>query len=297
MSTRQVVAPLHHPGPTLLPRVVPVPTTTRVERVELAAGRRLVDAIADEVERMGADSAQVELLGGSLGEVAYCFPALCTDGTRAVSYSETHHAVTPAQVVSGSATVGFRDGERFMHCHAAWFDAHGALRGGHLWPETFVGPSPLEVVVHALDGVTMTSATDEESRMPVFTPAVGAPAAGHAATTRRSVMSRLRPGVDLHRAVQQVMRAEGFASASVRGSLGSLVGAVLLRADGAIVVDGPATEISLSGTMTMTSEGTVEHHLSAVVIDRHGTVHAGELIGGENIVAVTFELLVEELTA
>ncbi len=291
MTTSTRLAPLVHPGPVASSRLGSVATGVVVERVSLAPGRRLIDAIDEELVRLGLDSAQVDLLGGPLGRVSYCFPALSPDGSTAAWYSETHEAVVPAELVGGSATVGRRDGERFVHCHAAWFDAFGQLRGGHLWPDTVVGATPVEIVLHAFDSVALTSGTDDETLMPVFTPrsAERRDAPGERC---RAVMSRVRPGVEVHDAIRQVMDVAGFARASVRGSLGSLVGATLLRPDGTVTSDGPATEVALSGHAS--SE---EAHLSAIVIDRHGAVSIGELAERGNLVAITFELLVEEVLA
>ncbi|KQX72330.1 PCC domain-containing protein [Aeromicrobium sp. Root472D3] len=291
MSTPTRLAPLTHPGPAVAPRIASVETGVVVERVSLAPGRRLVDAIDDELVRLGLDSAQVDLVGGPLARVSYCFPAVSPDGSTAAWYSDTHEAATPAELVRGSATVGRRDGERFMHCHAAWFDRSGRLRGGHLWPDTAVGATPLEVVVHAFDAVDLTSGTDDETRMPVFTPRAAA-VRPPAVARRRAVMSRVRPGIELHDAIHEVMAVAGFDRAGVRGSLGSLVGATLEGPDGVVVSDGPATEVALSGHV---SGG--DAHLGAVVVDRHGEVAMGELTEVGNLVAITFELLVEEIVA
>ncbi|MFF0817701.1 PCC domain-containing protein [Rhodococcus sp. NPDC003318] len=288
MNTPTVLAPLDHPGPVAEQRLESVPGGTVTVRVSLPPGRRLVDAIDDELTRIGADSAQVELLGGPLARVSYCIPAVCTDGSRAAWYSETYEAATPVTIVGGSATVGRRDGERFMHCHAAWHDARGVLRGGHLWPDTVVGATPVEIVLHAFDSVALTSGVDDETLMPVFTPSATAePVVGN----RRSVMTRVRPGVEIHETVRRVMAEHGIVRASVRGSLGSLVGATLLRDGGAVTVDGPATEVALAGH----AERGGPAYLSALVMDRHGEVHVGELAERGNLVAVTFELFVEEI--
>ncbi|MBY6411826.1 DUF296 domain-containing protein [Rhodococcus sp. BP-252] len=286
--TSTFLAPLVHPGPRAPQRLESVSCATAVERISLEPGRRLVDAIDDELARLGADSAQVELLGGPLARVSYCIPDLCHDGSRAAWYSETHEAVTPATIIGGSASVGRRDGERFMHCHAAWFDAYGQLRGGHLWPDTVVGATPVEIVLHVFDSVALTSGEDSETLMPVFTPS--ASRIGSVAGTRRAVMTRVRPGVEIHDAVREVMGNADMRRASVRGSLGSLVGATLLRDGDPVSVDGPATEVAIAGHM-----GPDDTHLSVLVMDRHGAVHVGELAERGNLVAVTFELLVEEI--
>jgi len=288
MTTPTQLAPLVHPGTAAPARLTSVASGVVVERLSLAPGHRLVDAIDEELVRLGLDSAQVDLVGGPLRRVSYCFPALSTDGATAAWYSATHEAVVPAELVGGSATVGRRDGERFMHCHAAWFDAFGELRGGHLWADTVVGEAPVEVVLHAFDAATLTSDTDEETRMPVFTPSVVARLDAPGAR-RRAVMSRVRPGIELHDAIHQVMAVAGFTRASVRGSLGSLVGATLVREDGVATSVGPATEVALSGHVSAD-----DTHLTGIVIDRYGMVAIGELAEAGNLVAVTFELLVEE---
>ncbi|OZE25200.1 DUF296 domain-containing protein [Rhodococcus sp. 05-2254-6] len=293
MTTSIELKPLVHPGQKGQQRLESVATGTVVERLSLAPGRRLVDAIDEALTRLGADSGQVELLGGPLSRVSYCIPALCTDGSRAAWYSETFEAVAPATIVGGSATVGHREGERFMHCHAAWFDADGALRGGHLWPDTVVGATPVDAILHAFDSVALTSGVDDETAMPVFTPA---PVALSLSSSRRAVMTRVRPGVEIHDAIRRVMIDAGMQTASVRGSLGSLVGATLIRGDGKAVADGPATEVTIAGHAKLEGDQLSRAHVSVCAIDRHGTVHTGELAEHGNLVAVTFELLVEEIS-
>jgi predicted DNA-binding protein with PD1-like motif len=288
--TSTFLSPLVHPGPRAVERLESVSCSTAVEHVSLEPGRRLIDAIDDELRRLGADSAQVELLGGPLARVSYCIPDLCHDGSRAAWYSETYEAVTPATIIGGSATVGRRDGGRFMHCHAAWFDSHGQMRGGHLWPDTVVGATPVEIVLHVFDSVTLTSAEDAETLMPVFTPS--ASRSNSVAGSRRAVMTRVRPGVEIHDAVREVMVSADMQRASVRGSLGSLVGATLLRDGESLSIEGPATEVAIAGHMKDT-----DAHLSVLVMDRHGGVHVGELAERGNLVAVTFELLVEEIAS
>ncbi|WP_072805825.1 PCC domain-containing protein [Rhodococcoides yunnanense] len=292
MSAPTVLAPLVHPGPAADSRLESVSSATIVERLSLPPGSRLVDAIDDALSGLSLDSAQVELLGGPLARVSYCVPALCEDGSRAAWYSETLDAAVPATIVAGSATVGRRDGERFMHCHAAWYDGHGALRGGHLWPDTVVGATPVEAVLHAFDSVELRSGVDDETLMPVFTPSKSL---GSAVGRGRAVMTRVRPGIEIHEAVRQVMVASGIQRASVRGSLGSLVGATLLRDGGTVVAPGPATEVAMSGHVVRDGDSLSEAHLTVFAIDRHGEVHTGELAGRGNLVAVTFELLVEEI--
>jgi predicted DNA-binding protein with PD1-like motif len=290
MALTRWTQPLTHPGPPAELRRTSIATTTARAAVTLPAGARLVDAMVDAIERLGSTSGQVELLDGTFSNISYCVPALCVDGSAAVTYSELREALAPARLVAGSATVGFRDGERFAHAHVTWFNADGVLRGGHLWPETVIGSEPVRAVVHALADVDMVCNVDTECGLPVFGPQPRP--AGSRGFGSRAVMSRLAPGVEVGAAVREVMVDHGFSRASVAGTVGSLCGPVLERGGGVLVVDGPATEVSLTGTVDLEDEE--QSRLHALAIDRFGAVHTGVLVDSENIVAVTMELIVEE---
>ncbi|MEV7132168.1 DUF296 domain-containing protein [Arthrobacter sp. NPDC093128] len=296
MSLSRLIRPLEHPGVVSAERRTSVATRSIPTQVILPVGASLTEAVAEALEGLGATSGQVELLEGFLSRVSYCFPALCDDGSAAASYSSTHEAVVPARLISGSATVGFRDGKRFAHCHASWFDASGEVRGGHLWPETIIGPGPVQALVHALDEVELISDTDPECQLPIFTPHRRPSHNLEPRGSVRAVMSRLAPGVKVDTAVREIMLEHGFERASVAGSLGSLVGAVLHRGDSVLVVDGPATEVTVTGEFDLRDPHGPVTRLSGMIIDRFGTVHAGDLVKDETIVACTLELLVEEVT-
>ncbi|WP_083666023.1 PCC domain-containing protein [Saccharomonospora sp. CUA-673] len=208
--------PLRHPGPRHAERIVSVPTDVTVVRTQLPRGERIADALWRLTSESGATAASVELAHGSFGILRYVYPAIGTD--RPAYFSETVEPAGPCFVRTGSATVGVRDGAGFAHIHATWFDEHGRVRGGHLLPDTTVGDIPIEATVRLLSDVDLVSATDPETDMPVFTP--------HPRRTpgrARAVMSRIRPGEDLCGAVATIARRAGFASATVRASVGSLV--------------------------------------------------------------------------
>lgn len=278
---------LRHPGPVAADRIVSVATRSREVDVELEPGARLLDAISDAASAAGVDSAQVELLSGTLDPVSYCLPAACPDGRTAATFSETHTARGPVSIVGGGVTFGRRDGAPFMHCHLAWLDATGALRGGHLWPETTVGPVPVRAVLHPLPGVQSLSAEDAETRLPVFTPvrAGNPPTAG-----RRVVFSRVRPGEDIQVAAHRICADHGFERGIVRGSVGSLVGPALHH--GGRAPAPPCTEVAaILGEVGPRSPGAP---LYVVAVDSAGEVFAGLLDAPNSPVAITVELLVLE---
>ena len=145
----------------------------------------------------------------------------------------------------------------------------------------------------------LASTDDAESSLPVFAPTATTTLAGthgNSGGHRRAVMSRVLPGENVVATTAEIMRTAGFARASISGTLGSLVGAALQRPSGLLIVDGPVTEVSLVGRLTLDAEGVILPHISAVAIDRHGRVHTGQLTD-HNIVGVTMELLVEELAS
>lgn len=289
--------PLVYPGPAPVERLVSVPTPVVVVREELTPGELLTDAIWALLEPTGAQAACVELGTGTFGHLPFVYPAIGQDPARPVSFTEPHVAPGPAMVLSGSGTVGHRFGTRYTHTHATWLDSRGRLRGGHLLPDARVGDVPIEVVLRALPGAEQLSDTDPETGMPAFTPRpYEGPDLEVPADAPRAVISRVLPGVYLDQAVLGVCRQAGFERARVRASLGSTVGARLLAEDGEIhEVAWPAVEFTqlLGGADLTGAEPVVE--LQGTLVDIFSDVHNGVVALGENPVAVTFELYVEEI--
>lgn len=291
--------PLVYTGPAPAERLVSVPTPVIVVRGELAPGELLTDALWALLEPTGALAASVELGTGTFGHLPYVFPAIGDVPAKPVAFTAEHLAPGPAMVLSGSATVGHRSGRRFTHTHATWLDARGRLRGGHLMPEARVGDVPIEVVLRALPDAEQISTDDAETGMPAFTPhprRTSGPAAPDGAP--RAVISRVRPGVHLDDAVLRVCRTAGFDRARVRASLGSTVGARLLTEEGGgtTEVAWPAVEFTqLIGGVAGANGPEPVVELQGTLVDIHGDVYNGVIRHGENPVAVTFELYVEEV--
>lgn len=293
MTAKRAGVPLVHPGPRAPERIVSVPTGVSVLHAELPPGAGVADALWELTRDAGWRGASAELAHGRFGTLRYVHPAPSVDGVRPATFSETVEPIAPNALLTGSATVGTREGRGFAHVHAAWIDAEGRLRGGHLLPETTVGDVPIQVTLRGLPSVTLVSETDPETTLPAFTPH---PVAAGDGTGRRAVMSRVRPGVDLHDAVLTIAAEAGFSSAVVRASLGSLVGATLHRGPGRVgVVDWPATEVTtLVGTVRGAGSADAVAELTASLVDVTGALHTGVLVPGRNPVAVTFELYLEE---
>ena len=291
--------PLTHPGERLQPRIKPVAVTSKTVVRQLSQGKPLTEQLTDIVAEHGATSGAAELYSGSCDPVSYVIPT-AGDSRKAVGFSETR--VTPvASYIYGAATIGHRFGEPFVHSHSMWANAAGETLGGHLWPDTIVGAEGVHAVVHIFDGVDLISADDPETDMPVFTPHASERRVFDVAVEtqlRNTVVARVLPGEDITEAIIKTSKASGFDSVSVRAGIGSLVGGEFVNraTRETFRVDGPGTEvIALIGHVSDLSAADPEVRLSCTMVDRHGVVHAGELIAGANPVAVTFELVLQEM--
>tara|TARA_R110002051_G_scaffold317518_1_gene398787 strand:- start:6120 stop:7070 length:951 start_codon:yes stop_codon:yes gene_type:complete len=296
----EIMKTLTHHGEALSPRIVSIATRSRGMLTTLTPGRNVLDELTEKLRDMGTDSGYVELFSGNYAPVSYCVPA-GGDSERAVSFSESR-TVDRAELVYGAVTVGLRDNAPFIHSHCLWLDESHRQLGGHLWPETISGDPAPRAAIYGIYGARWTSADDPETRMPVFTPSTDErnPMPNHTDATGylETVVARVRPNEDLTAAVITVCAEHGFTAAIVRGGLGSLVGGTFVdrTTGGTTHVDGPGTEvISIMGDITLV-DGHYQSAISCTLVDRHGAVHAGELVPGENAVAVTFELIIQNLS-
>jgi predicted DNA-binding protein with PD1-like motif len=112
----------------------------------------------------------------------------------------------------------------------------------------------------------------------------------------RVAYARIAPNEDLSHGVEKLCLVHGFRNAFVRGALGSLVDACLLRRDGTVEeVRGPAVEVvSLAGEVRADGNGAIRATLTGVVADPSGSVHGGPFAPGLNPVCMTFEVTLEE---
>lgn len=299
---------LPHPGPRATERLLVLPTQVVTATHRLQPGERLVDELVRLTTDLGVTSGSVSFSSGTLDPLHYCFPAK-GDGQRAAWFS-AEHVTADAQLTGGSATIGEREGEPFVHAHLIWKDEHGVSRGGHVWPETLVGSPAPEVTVAGLRHADWESVTDPETMLPAFHPRSRHNAQG-SGEDRDFAVARVLPDEDITEAVRRIGREAGFDAVKVVAGLGSFIGAVLQTESSAarepgqvdrVVVDGPATEVlKLTGTLTSSAPSEVSGEpapmpeLHCTVVDLRGTVHSGYLIPGENHIAVTFELLVESV--
>lgn len=292
LGLRPNAARLTHPGPVAPERVVSVPTKLTGHDVELPAGTPLLEALEQFLEQTGCASANGQLVGGELREFSYYLPDVGPEGGPVANFSRPYAGRAPGRMVRGGITIGRRDGAAFCHSHSLFVDADGIERAGHLIPEkVLLGPGVRAQVWGGHD-VVVEVQPDPETGMSLFTPR----RIGH--TDRGSVpalVCRVRPNVDLVTIVEVLTAEQGWSAADVRGQVGSIVGGRLEQPDGSVVtVDGPATEVMFLDGAVRPVNGRTTADLTAHLVDRHGVVHSGRVLPGENAVAMTYELVLTQ---
>ena len=245
-------------------------------RYTLAPGATLNEAVTAPLVEAGFQAATVSFGGAVLAPFSFVMPGP-PDGSAHVAYFTA--AVSPpgeTRIEQANATFGWADGKPFIHCHAAWTEADGRRRGGHILPAETRVAAAAEVVAWGFTDARIETAPDSETNFTLFQPRGSA--AGQA------VLARVKPNEDIVAAVERIAAAAGFADATVRGSLGSLIGASFT--DGR-TLDDIATEVLVRrGTVR---EGRAD--LDLLVVDMQGNVHGGRLERGGNPVCITFDVV------
>jgi predicted DNA-binding protein with PD1-like motif len=281
---------LKHPGPALSPRVEIVAGEGEVFTLTLEAGLTLHDAIARPLLAKGITSAALSFGPARLDPLVYYTPAIVVPGpTPRFGYSEGVKPPGGGRLDGAFASFGRRDGEPFVHCHAAWQEADGHRHGGHVVPPEAVLAAPVEARVAVLPAARLVSESDAETEYTLFHPVPsGAPEPQSGA---RMVFARVKPNEDLVGAVESTCREAGFARATVRG-LGSLIGARFADGTG---FDDPASEVFITRSrVDPDADGVPRAEIDVCFAGFDSLAADGRLLRGENPVCITFELLIEE---
>ncbi len=275
---------IQQPGPAHAQRVVAVPCAISTGTAFLEAGQPLLQAVHRLATQLKADGLVLLLKGGALGPFSYVMPALARNKEHAAFYSAPYLPSGQTHLIDACLTFGERDMAPFFHCHGLWHEEDGKVHGGHMLPEATTIAAPIKAEWTALHGATFRADPDPETGFTLFGPvAKGDPARGE----RRATALRLRPNIDFLETLEQVAAKAGFASASLRGGVGSLIGAAF--ADGR-VADPFATEVFIrSGHI---EKGKSESDIAFV--NYKSEVHEGRIVAGDNPVLMTFELVMAE---
>jgi predicted DNA-binding protein with PD1-like motif len=279
---------LRQPGPVDPERIESCEGSCVALEITLEPGLTLNEALTRELVASGHVGGTLVFADAVLGPFTYVVPHPAPDASHVAYFSppRTPHGGTLVEIAN--ATFGWRDGAPFVHCHGVWTEADGSRRGGHMMPHETIIAEPGLARAWALPDVAIRVEPDPETNFSLFSP-VALPARTHG---RRAIVARVRPNEDLCTAVEAICRTHSFAAATIRGSLGSLIGATFDNGD---TVPDIATEVLvLSGTVSPDAAGTPCARIDMAVVDMQGEVHQGTLVRGQNPVCITFELVLEE---
>jgi predicted DNA-binding protein with PD1-like motif len=278
---------IQHPGPVGTQRIDVVPVHLRPVDLVLQPGRALLPAL---VQALPADctSAVLRLHGGAMAPFAYVMPALSKTPAHAVYFSDRFDAPGAVRLIDASVTYGRRDGAPWLHGHARWQDADGTPHCGHLLPEDALLVSPMAATAWLIDGAAFTVVPDAETGFTLFRPLPGPPASDAAPN---ALAVRVAPNEDICTALEAVCAERGIMRATVRGGVGSTVGAAF---DDGRVVEPFVTEVLVQqGCVVPGADGRPEAQLEVSLVDHTGGLADGRLARGANGVLVTFELVLQ----
>ena len=285
---------LRQPGPAPAERIESFAAAGRVIEYVLQPGLSLNEALTAPLVAAGLRAGAIVFAGAELAPFRYVLPGPARDPAHVAWFSDTH---TPRGDPAGrtlveraNATFGWRAGAPFVHCHGVWIEPDGSRHGGHMLPEETFLAAGGTARAWATASVAIRVDPDAETNFPLFHP-VPAGEPPEAAAGPRLILARLRPNQDLAAAIETLCRRHGLAAATVRGSLGSLIGARF--ADGREVADHATEVLVREGRVAPDPDGRPRATLDLAVVDMAGTVHEGALAAGENPVCITFELMLE----
>jgi len=271
---------LVQPGPVSAERIEMLRGPFERLSFVLGSGLTMTAAISRPLMAAGVRAATVQIAGLVLKPLRYVMPGPA-DGPAHVAYFSAPHAAAGRSLVTlANVTFGCVDETPRLHCHAMWTDADGSARGGHILLDESLVAEPAEATAWTFTALGIDAEPDPETNFMLLRPERLGPDTGS------GVLARIRPNEDLCNAIETIARWAGLRDAEVRGSLGSLIGAVF--DDGRVVPD-HATEV-------LVQSGSVRGGIAAIdmaVVDMQGRVHAGRLVRGENPVCITFDLVLE----
>jgi len=271
-----VLTRLAHRGPRAADRRQAARATLRPVAGRLAAGGTVMAEVAALFARHGCRGGMLWLEGVTCDPMRYVLPALATDDLHAAYYSATHAPEGRVWIGASTASVGWRDGAPFLHCHGQWTGTGGTAMG-HLLPFESVVAADVEVRGIGSPDAWFESLPDAETNFTLFAAAGGGGSDG--------LVARLRPDEDVCTGIAALCAGHGIGRARVHG-LGSICE---VRFEDGRHVACIATEVRIDRGAVADGRAVVD----ASVVDVDGGIHSGRLAPGLNPVGVTFELLIE----
>ncbi|MDS9469464.1 DUF296 domain-containing protein [Paracoccus sp. MBLB3053] len=267
---------MKHPGPRAIERVIARPAALQRICGVLKAGQSVIAAVGELFAEKGLKGGVVFLSGVTCAPIRYVLPALSTDGLHAAWYSQIHSPDGRWRLASATASVGWKEGAPFLHCHGIW-SGSGETAMGHLLPSDSVIAEDCHVSGFGAPAAWFEALPDAETAFTLFTPLGG--------EDGNSLLVRILPGEDVVTAIENVAAAHGILNAGLHavGSIDHIRFAEGHR------MDCLATELHFKGAELRAGKA----HIGIEVVDIHGNIARGTLLRGENPVGVTLELVIE----
>jgi predicted DNA-binding protein with PD1-like motif len=269
---------LVQPGPVHPRRIDSFGGTAQVLTFPLRAGVSLLRAATEPLVSAGWRGGTLSFTGGAFDPFRYVMPGPPDDASHVAYFSAPRDPPGVTRVEQANATFGWHDGGPYLHCHAVWTESDGARRGGHILTGESIVVEPAIVQAWGFFDIAIETSPDPETNFTLFQPD------GSCTGNARAVVSRVRPNEDIVTAVEAIAHAHRMPEATIRGSLGSLIGAHF--SDGTTVPDN-ATEVLVRSGRVRTGIAA----LDLLVVDARGDVHEGWVRRGENPVCITFDLV------
>jgi predicted DNA-binding protein with PD1-like motif len=277
------------PGKVPMDRIQWVEARGRGFSFMLDAGVPLLEGVRLGFAAAGFSGGVLTIDDGTLGPFAYVMPALSKTPEHAAFYSDTFRPAGITRLRAATMTFGERDGAPFFHCHGLWTEADGRSGGGHLLPEETVVAESCRVEAFGLSGAAFVAELDHETNFKLFGPVPAQP--DSVTGMRRAFALRLRPNQDIAFAIEDFCRARGIGHATLRGGVGSIIGA---RFEDGRSVEPFATEMAVaSGRVTPHPQHGLTAELDVFLVDHLGGTAEGRLKRGDNPVLMTMELVLE----
>ncbi|MGA3004320.1 MAG: DUF296 domain-containing protein [Acetobacteraceae bacterium] len=269
---------LLQPGPVHPRRIESFGATAQSLTFPLAVGGSLLEAATKPLVDAGWRGGTLSFAGAAFEPFRYVMPGPPDDASHVAYFSAPRAPAGVTRIEQANATFGWHDGKPFLHCHAVWTEADGARRGGHILPAEAIVVAPGMVHAWGFTDIAIETSQDLETNFRLLQPS------GASQPDAPAVIARVRPNEDVVTAVEAIARAHHIPDATIRGSLGSLIGA---QFENGTSVPDDATEVLIR--MGRITAGVADIDLLAV--DSRGHVHQGRLERGANPVCITFDLV------
>jgi predicted DNA-binding protein with PD1-like motif len=284
---------LVQPGPISPERIESFRGRCDEQRVELTPGLTMAEAIIRPLQALGVTAAVLRIEGLVLDPLRCVMPGPADGPAHVAYFSDPRDAAGLCRIDQANVTFGCVDDTPRLHCHASWVESDGTRRGGHILLDQSIVAQPGIATAWGFRDLGILTEPDPETNFPLLLPiALPVAPSRHACESRHpgsdtdAILARIRPNQDFCAAIETIASRHGLRHATLRGSLGSLVGAHFT--DGRTIAD-HATEVFVrQGTLR---DGVAE--IDTAVVDMQGQVHTGRLVRGKNAVCITFDVVLQ----